>query len=186
MSRWFLYFLFYSLAGYALEKVFARAVHAEKQVRKCYLFLPLCPVYGLAMIALLAVSPPDLGFGGLILLGAAVCTAVEYGVHLFYDRVFHVRFWDYHGLRGHIRGRVCPHFSVAWGVLSAIAVRWVQPAVGAAVAGIPSWVVFLLWIVLAADCVFTAALLLRCRDTELLAIPAMAAQMRAESQSSTS
>ena len=120
------------------------------------------------------------------MLGAAVCTAVEYGVHLFYDRVFHVRFWDYHGLRGHIRGRVCPHFSVAWGVLSAIAVRWVQPAVGAAVAGIPSWVVFLLWIVLAADCVFTAALLLRCRDTELLAIPAMAAQMRAESQSSTS
>ena len=39
---------------------------------------------------------------------------------------------------------------------------------------------------LAADCVLTAALLLRRRDTELLAIPAAAAQMRAESQSSTS
>ena len=90
MSRWFLYFVFYSLAGYVLEKLFARAVHAEKQVRKCFLLLPLCPVYGLAMTALLAVSPPEQGFGGLILLGAAVCTAVEYAVHLFYDRVFHV------------------------------------------------------------------------------------------------
>lgn len=186
MSRWFLYFVFYSLAGYVLEKLFARAVRAEKQVRKCFLLLPLCPVYGLAMTVLLAVSPPGLGFGGLILLGAAVCTAVEYAVHLFYDRVFHVRFWDYHGLRGHIRGRVCPHFSVAWGLLSAAAVRWIQPAVRAAAARVPPWAVFLLWMVLAADCVLTAALLLRRRDTELLAIPAAAAQILAESQSSTS
>ena len=186
MSRWFLYFLFYSLGGYVLEKLFARAVHSEKQVRKCFLLLPLCPVYGLAMTALLALSPPELGFGGLVLLGAAVCTAVEYAVHLFYDRVFHVRFWDYRCLRWHIRGRVCPQFSIIRGLLSAAAVRQIQPAVVTAAARVPPWAVFLLWMALAADCVLTAALLLRRRDTELLAIPAAAAQMRAESQSSTS
>lgn len=186
MSRWFLYFLYYSLAGYVLEKVFAKAVHAAKQVRKCFLFLPLCPVYGLAMTVLLAAAPPDLSFPGLVLLGAAVCTAVEYGVHLFYDRVFHVQFWDYRPLRGHIHGRVCPQFSAVWGLLSAIAVRWIQPAAAAAAAGTPSWAVFLVWMILAADCVFTAALLLRRRDTELLSIPAAAAQIRSESQSSTS
>ena len=30
MSRWFLYIFFYSLAGYGLEKVFARAVRSER------------------------------------------------------------------------------------------------------------------------------------------------------------
>ena len=48
MSRWFLYIFFYSLAGYGLEKVFARAVRSEHQIRKCFLLLPLCPVYGLS------------------------------------------------------------------------------------------------------------------------------------------
>ena len=186
MSRWFLYFLFYSLAGYGIEKIFARATHASQQVRKCFLFLPLCPVYGLAMTALIAVVPRRIGFGGLVLLGAAVCTAVEYAVHLFYERVFRVRFWDYRPLRGHICGRICPQFSAAWGLLSAAAVRQVQPAVSAAASRTPAWIVFLLWIALAADCVFTAALLLRRHDTELLTVPAVFAQMRASSQSSTS
>ena len=49
MSQWFLYFVFYSLGGYGLEKAFARATRAPKQVRKCFLLLPLCPVYGLAL-----------------------------------------------------------------------------------------------------------------------------------------
>ena len=177
MSRWFLYFLFYSLAGYGLEKLFAHVTHAPKQVRKCFLLLPLCPVYGLAMTALLAVAPPDTDFRGLILLGAFVCTAVEYAVHLFYDKVFRVQFWDYRPLPGHIHGRICPQFSLAWGLLSAIAVRWIQPAAAAIAAAIPPWAVFLLWMLLAADCVCSAALLLRRHDTELLTVPAVMAQM---------
>ena len=186
MSQWFLYFVFYSLGGYGLEKAFARATRAPKQVRKCFLLLPLCPVYGLAMTALLAAAPPELGFAGLILLGGAVCTAVEYAVHLFYDSLFRVQFWDYRPLRGNIRGRVCPQFTLAWGVLSALAVRLVQPYADTLAAWLPSWAVFLLWILLAADCVLTGALLLRRHDTELLSLGAVIAQTRAVSQSSTS
>ena len=35
MSCWFVYFLFYSFAGYGLEKLHAKLSHAPKQVRKC-------------------------------------------------------------------------------------------------------------------------------------------------------
>lgn len=62
MSRWFVYFLFYSLGGYGLEKLHARLTHSPRQVRKCFLLLPLCPVYGLAMTALAALAPEGLGF----------------------------------------------------------------------------------------------------------------------------
>ena len=186
MSEWLMYFFFYSLAGYGLEKFYAHAVHSRNQVRKCFLLLPLCPVYGLAMTALLAAAPPDAAFGLLVLLGAVICTAVEYAVHFFYDKVFRVQFWDYRFLRGNIHGRVCPQFSLIWGMLSAIAVRRVQPMAAAAAAAAPAWAVFLLWMVLAADCVLTASVLLRRRDPELLAVPAVLAQILESRQSRTS
>jgi len=186
MAQWFLYFIFYSLAGCALEKLYARAIHSSRRTRKCFLLLPLCPVYGLAMIAVLAIAAPDGGFLQLMLGGGLICTGVEYLVHLFYEAAFGVRFWDYSLLRGHIHGRVCPRFALAWGVLSAAAVRWVQPAAAALAQRIPPELVFLLWIVLAADCVLTAALLLHGHDPQLLTLRAVLAQTRASSQSETS
>lgn len=186
MSRWFLYFMFYSLGGYCLEKLFAWATRAPKQVRKCFICLPLCPVYGLSMTALLIAAPPGAGFWELAVLGGFVCTAVEYLVHFFYDKAFHVQFWDYTPLRGHIHGRVCPQFTAAWGLLSAIAVRWIHPAAAKAAGAIAPGLAFLLWMALVTDCVFTCALLLRRHDTELLSVGAVSAQIRASSQPSTS
>ena len=174
MSRWSLYFFFYSLAGCALEKVFARAVRSRRQVRKCFLLLPLCPVYGLAMAAVLAL-PEEEHFLLLALRGGAVCTGVEYLVHLFYARALGVSFWDYRGMPGNLQGRICPQFALAWGLLSAAAVKWLQPGVDLLAARTPRWAVFALWLVLAADSVCTAALLRRSGDVDLLSLTALLA-----------
>ena len=95
-------------------------------------------------------------------------------------------FWEYRDLPWHIRGRVCPQFALAWGVLSAAAVRWVQPVVEVLAVRAAPEALYLLWLVLAVDGVFTGALLLRRRDPELLSIGALLSQSRASSQSSTS
>ena len=71
MYRWFLYFLIYSFLGYCLEKLFAYAVHSDRQVRKCFLLLPLCPVYGLAMTVVVALSPATDSFLLLAAVGGA-------------------------------------------------------------------------------------------------------------------
>ena len=186
MAQWFLYVIFYSLAGCALEKLYARAIHSSRQTRKCFLLLPLCPVYGLAMAAVLLAAGPEEGLLRLALVGGLVCTGVEYLVHLFYEAVFGVRFWDYSLLRGHVQGRICPRFALIWGVLSAAAVRWVQPVVAELAERIPPELVFLIWMVLAADCVLTAAVLLRSRDTQQLTLRTVFAQTRASSQSEMS
>lgn len=186
MSQWLVYFFFYSFLGYGLEKLHARIFRSPRQVRKCFLLLPLCPVYGLAMTALLALAPEGAGFPLLALLGGAVCTGTEYLVHLFYDKVLGVWFWDYRLMRGHIGGRICPQFAAIWGVLSAAAVKLAQPAASALAGWVPGWAAFLLWVVLAADCVLSAALLRRYGDTELLSVGSLLSQTRAVSQSSTS
>ena len=45
------YFWIYSFLGYLLEKGFAKVTGAKLQGRKCFLLFPLCPVYGLGMLA---------------------------------------------------------------------------------------------------------------------------------------
>ena len=174
MSHWFLYFIIYSFLGYCLEKLFAYATHADRQVRKCFLLLPLCPVYGLAMTTVAALSPAyERSFFLLAIAGGTICTLAEYLVHWFYERIFEVRFWDYSALRGNINGRICPQFSLAWGILSATAVRFIHPVVAAVANAVSPTAVFTLWIILAVDCVLTAALLFQHHDTELLSLSAL-------------
>ena len=123
------YFWIYSFLGYLLEKMFAKAYGARLQGRKCFLLLPLCPVYGLGMLAVLAL-PETLTRGviGIIVCGGAA-TVVEYAVHWAYDAFLGVRFWDYSGVFGNLRGRICLLFSLIWGGLTVAAVRWIHPRV---------------------------------------------------------
>ena len=135
MAPWLWYFWIYSFLGWLVELAFAAASRSEEKRRRCLLFLPLCPVYGLGMLAVL------------------VCTGVEYLVHLFYEQVFGVRFWDYSGVPGNLRGRVCLPFSLAWGALVWAAVRFVQPGAAALAEAAPAWLTYILLLVFTADAV---------------------------------
>lgn len=115
---WLWLFCLYSFLGYLLEKIFAAVTGSRHQVRKCFLLLPLCPVYGLAMLAVLHL-PADLtrGFLRLAFYGGLTATAVEYAVHFLYDKLLGVMFWDYSGTHMDLNRRVCVPFAVVWGPL---------------------------------------------------------------------
>lgn len=168
MSDWFWWFIWYSFAGYLLEKTFAWATRSPQQRRKCFLLLPLCPVYGLALLAVLALPAAWQQLPWILLTGGLVTTAVEYGVHWAYETLLGVHFWDYSGVRGNVGGRVCLSFSLAWGVLTAVAVTWVQPVVAALAAGIPPAVTLAAMILLTADGLCTARFLQATHDTQAL------------------
>ena len=169
MAHWFWFFLFYSFWGFCLEILFARVTHTAKQDRKCFYFLPLCPVYGLGALAILALP----GFLSehpflLFLSGGAVATGAEYGMGLFYERVLGVRFWDYSHLPANLGGKVCLLFSAMWGLLSLGLVYLVHPTMERLAAALPQ-----AWLVPAAlfftlDTLFTCFVLRRTRSTEAL------------------
>ena len=56
MILWLWQFWTYSFLGYLLEKAFAAATHSPHQVRKCFFLMPMCPVYGLGVMAVLALA----------------------------------------------------------------------------------------------------------------------------------
>ncbi len=135
--EWFWDFVLYSFFGFLLEVAYARASRGRPD-RKCLLLLPLCPVYGLGALAILALAP--LAGSSPVLLffaGGAAATAVEYGAALWYAKGLGVSFWDYSGLPGSVEGRVCLPFSLVWGALALLLTYWVHPALGRWAADIP-------------------------------------------------
>ncbi len=167
--NWLWYGIFYSFLGYCLEKTFAAATRSSHRLRRCFVFLPLCPVYGLAMLAVLA-----LGTEGLprlweqMALGAFAATAVEYVVHWGYEKVFGVQFWDYTSTKCDVNGRICLPFSLCWGVLSVFAVRYVQPRLARIAAQIPDEAAVLAVFLITLDGIFTCRVLLLTHDIDAL------------------
>ena len=141
---YFWYFLGYGFLGYLLEKLFAALTHAEHRVRKGFLLAPVCPVYGLAMCAVLALGADRIG------------PLWELALH-------------YSATKTDVNGRICLPFSLAWGVLGALAVRLVQPALAALAAGIPSAVTNTVLLCLGIDALWSTGVLLRWGDIDLLA-----------------
>ena len=139
----------YSFFGYLLERGYAAATRAAQPPGKGFLLLPLCPVYGLGALA------------------------VEYGVHLLYDRLLGVRFWDYSRLPGNFQGRVCLPFSLAWGLLTGAALPPVQRALGPVLAAIPPAVTYAVLLVFTADAVVSLRLLRRAGDPGILSLRAL-------------
>lgn len=154
MAYWFWVFIFYSLAGCLLERAYAhRKAEPGRSARRCLLFLPLCPVYGLGMAAVLAL-PATMRQGlWLPIAGAFATTAVEYAYHWACDVFLGVRFWDYSAVPGNLQGRVCLPFSLAWGLLTAIAVWLLQPPLDILISGIPPVATYVALLVFTADAV---------------------------------
>lgn len=169
MREWFWYAVLYSFLGFLLEVAYARAVRAEKQDRKCFYFLPLCPVYGLG--ALLILTPAPLLAGRPLLLAlwsGAAATEAEYAMSLFYEKLFRVSFWDYTALPWNLGGRVCLAFSLCWCGLGLLTVYGVHPLAAALVARIPEGLTLPCALLLGADALWTAAVLRRSGSTDAL------------------
>ena len=179
--NWFWLFLFYSFGGYLLEKAFAYATAAPLQVRKCFLVLPLCPVYGLGMLAVLVLPAPFTDtVWALGIWGALAVTAVEFAVHWLYEKLLGVRFWDYSPVKGDVAGRVCLPFTAIWGVLVVLTIRFVHPWAALLSARMPPWLTYAMLLVLTADALFSALVLRRGGNVELMSLRHLARALQTE------
>ncbi len=167
MDRIFWYFLFYCFAGYLIERLYATVTRSSNQIRKCFLFLPLCPVYGFGSLAILALPEAVRAHPvSLFLYGAAAASAVEYAMDFFYEKVCHVRFWNYEAFPFNLNGRVCLLFSFFWGCLSLPLCYWAHPLVEQLAVPVP--LLLPAACLLLADALVTVTLLRRHRTLSVL------------------
>ena len=117
-------YLVYSFLGWVGETVVA-TVRGRHFTNRGVASGPFCFVYGTAGI-LLTVGLADqrdnwaaLFFGSMI-----YATVTEWLTAKLLERVHHRRWWDYSDKKFNLDGYVCLQYSVLWGVLGAVAVRW--------------------------------------------------------------
>ncbi len=167
-------FVGYGFLGYLLEKLFAALTGSERRVRKCRLLLPLCPVYGIAMAVVLCLPPWMVATTRRSWLwGGLAVTAVEYAVHLFYEKCVGVRFWDYTQRKFHVQGRVCLSFSLVWGGLAAAALSGVQPWMERLAAAAPPGLTYVLLILNTADALLSCRVLRWSRQVDWMSVPVL-------------
>lgn len=167
MSLWV--FLTYSFLGFLLEFGYARLTKCRKLDRKCLLVLPLCPVYGLAAVGILALPPIVVQHPLLLFVcGGAVAVGTEYAVGFFTRHALGVDFWNYSHLKGNVHGLVCPLFALFWGMLAVAGRLWLHPVLAPFLENLPGWLGGVAAAALEVDFVVSNLLLRRRRDARCL------------------
>ena len=166
--RWFWNFMIYSFCGFLLEAAFACMTGSSRLDRKCFLLLPLCPVYGLGACLILLAAPFVRSPLWVMAAGGLAATAAELAMGLFYRFGLGVEFWNYTGMWGSVGGLICPAFSLCWGVLALALVYLAHPALAPLVDRIPVRLAPPALILLAADALVSCVALRQAGTTEIL------------------
>ncbi len=132
-------FFLYGFLGWCVEVIYA-AVNRGEFVNRGFLFGPICPVYGVGMLAvLLALEPIKDNFVALYLGSAAITTAIELLMGVLAQRLFHTRLWDYSKEPFNFKGYVCLKFSLVWGVGALVIVDILHPVLMRPIEMVPVW-----------------------------------------------
>lgn len=116
--QWMMFFYIYCFLGWCVESTIV-SFSQKRFVNRGYLTLPMLPIYGSGAIVVLFVSLPVRDSVILVyIFGMIAATILEYITGWLMETILKVKYWDYTGKFGNIKGRICIKSSLFWGVLS--------------------------------------------------------------------
>ena len=152
-------FFVYGFFGWCAEVIYA-AVNQGKFVNRGFLLGPICPIYGIGMLAvILALEPLKENLIILYLGSVAITSAIELVVGALSEKLLHERLWDYSNDPFNLHGYICLKFSLMWGVGAMMIVCLIHPLIMKGIAIVPEWLaitlVCLFGGIMIADCILT-------------------------------
>ena len=130
-------FFWFAFLGWCAEVVYA-AIEEKRFVNRGFLNGPLCPIYGLGVVAIDFVMKPFGDNLAVLIVGSMVLgTGLEWLAGYLLEKVFHQKWWDYSDKPHNIGGYVCLSFAIVWGLAGAAVVRFIMPFAGHMAARIP-------------------------------------------------
>lgn len=135
----FLYFIFYSFLGWAMETTYCSVLNGHF-VARGFLFGPICPIYGagaLMMVFFFSRFADNLVI--FYLVATVTMSSWEYFVGWLLEVTTHIKYWDYSKHRFNLKGRISLFICLWWGVLAYLAVFYIHPAVIVIFELIPVW-----------------------------------------------
>lgn len=156
---WFLYFMAYSFLGWIFESSFC-SVNGRRWVNRGFLNGPFIPIYGFGAVLVVAAFYGKVDhLPALFLSSILLTTTLEYITSWALEQLFHARWWDYSKDPFNLNGRIYLMGSLAFGVMSVLAVKVLHPWLEGEIARLPTdllWTMgVLLFLIFFSDVTFT-------------------------------
>ena len=116
MYRFLWIFFIYAFLGWCTEVSYAALV-SGRFVNRGFLNGPVCPIYGLGVVLVMACLEPFRDNLLLLFVCSVLLTSLlEWITGFVLEKLFHQRWWDYSNEPFNLGGYVCLRFSIAWGL----------------------------------------------------------------------
>lgn len=128
ICSYFLLFFIYCVIGYIVEVSFIAICQKKLNFSRGFLIGPYIPIYGtgiMLMTTLLTKYQDD--YIVLFILGATLCTILEYITSYIMEKIYKLRWWDYSNKKFNINGRVCLENSVLFGLGGLVVIKLINP-----------------------------------------------------------
>ncbi|AWI03205.1 putative ABC transporter permease [Clostridium drakei] len=131
-----LLFTIYSFLGWALETIFA-SINEKKIINRGFLNGFVCPIYGFGAILAIQSSKwisnifenPFIAIIINIIIAMILVTVLEYITGFLLEKIFDCKWWDYSSNAFNLKGYICLKYSLLWGVLTFLLIKFVHPTI---------------------------------------------------------
>ena len=125
----FWYFLIFSILGLIIETAYCLVTSNTLESRKGLIWGPFCPIYGVcgALIIYILSKLNCKTVTRLFLAGFLFGSIAEYILSYGLEAIYGIRFWNYDYLQFNLNGRICLLFSIYWGILAVVLIKFVKP-----------------------------------------------------------
>jgi len=159
------FFVIGAFMGWLLECVFK---FATKNFRRTpgILNTPFCILYGLGTVVLsVIINRVTNNIWLLFLLSMIVLTVMEYITFVLLKKLYDVQLWDYRDMTFSINEKVCLEFSLMWGALGAVYIKYVLPILTSFFINAQSFAltfsVYLLFAIIIGDFIYSSYVLMK-------------------------
>lgn len=142
-------FFVYSFLGWIAETCFC-ILKYRKFMNRGMLNSPLCIVYGFAAVIITVGFPELFDEVPILFLGCVgVCTLLEWFTGKILEKLDRKKWWDYSSKKWNLDGYICLQYSLLWGVLGVLSVKFVTPVLMKMYHMVPSLIMHIaLWALL--------------------------------------
>ena len=133
------YMILFSILGLLIETIYGFVSTGVLESRKGLILGPFCPVYGIgAAFFIVLLSEYKESKVKLFIMGAIAGTIFEYICSYMLQVIYGSMFWDYSYTTYQINGRVSLTYTVFWGILAVLLVKYLKPQMDKIINKIPS------------------------------------------------
>ena len=133
------YMILFSILGLLIETIYGYVSTGILESRKGLILGPFCPIYGIgAAFFIVLLSEYKESKVKLFIMGAIAGTIFEYICSYILQVIYGSMFWDYSYTTYQINGRVSLTYTVFWGMLAVLLVKYLKPQMDKIINKIPS------------------------------------------------